>query len=184
MAETIREYLDTVQEQIRWKRARPVVARELEQHLNDQRGAFLEEGNTPETAERLAVEEMGDPVSVGTALDRVHRPRPQWGMLAAMAVSLCGWLALRLFERYGVSYFPEYIWRFDAIALLACGVAAWGLIMMPANLIVTPYFTGMPVDAIRALLLPIILPFNLIKAGINAIVTFLVYKSVSPLLHR
>ena len=53
MAETIREYLDTVQEQIRWKRARPVVARELEQHLNDQRGAFLEEGNTPETAERL-----------------------------------------------------------------------------------------------------------------------------------
>ena len=71
-----------------------------------------------------------------------------------------------------------------ALIALACGVAAWGLIMMPANLIVTPYFTGMPVDAIRALLLPIILPFNLIKAGINAIVTFLVYKSVSPLLHR
>ena len=42
----------------------------------------------------------------------------------------------------------------------------------------------MPVDAIRAILLPIILPFNLIKAGINAVVTFLVYKSVSPLLHR
>ena len=71
-----------------------------------------------------------------------------------------------------------------ALIALACGVAAWGLIMMPANLIVTPYFTGMPVDAIRAILLPIILPFNLIKAGINAIVTFLVYKSVSPLLHR
>ena len=60
-----------------------------------------------------------------------------------------------------------------ALIALACGVAAWGLIMMPANLIVTPYFTGMPVDAIRAILLPIILPFNLIKAGINAIVTFL-----------
>ena len=83
MAETIREYLDTVQEQIRWKRARPVVARELEQHLNDQRGAFLEEGNTPETAERLAVEEMGDPVTVGTELDRVHRPKPQWWLLTA-----------------------------------------------------------------------------------------------------
>ena len=122
--ETIQAYLDAVGEQIRWKRARPVVARELEQHLTDQRDAFTAEGNDPEVAERMAVEEMGDPVSVGTALDRVHRPRPQWGMLAAMAVSLCGWLALRLFERYGVSYFPEYIWRFDAIALLACGVAA------------------------------------------------------------
>ena len=72
--ETIREYLDAVQEQIRWKRARPVLARELEQHLTDQRDAFLEEGADLETAERLAVEEMGDPVRVGTELDRVHRP--------------------------------------------------------------------------------------------------------------
>ena len=71
-----------------------------------------------------------------------------------------------------------------ALIALLCGVAAWGLIMMPANLIITPIFTGMPVEAIRAILLPIILPFNLIKAGINATVTFLVYKSVSPLLHR
>ena len=46
MADTIRAYLDTVQEQIRWKRARPVVVRELEQHLADQRDAFLEEGTT------------------------------------------------------------------------------------------------------------------------------------------
>lgn len=83
MAETIREYLDTVEEQIRWKRARPVLARELEQHLTDQRDAFLEEGNAPETAERLAVEEMGDPVEVGTELDHIHRPKPQWGLLAA-----------------------------------------------------------------------------------------------------
>lgn len=71
-----------------------------------------------------------------------------------------------------------------ALIALLCGVVAWGLIMMPANLIITPIFTGMPVEAIRAILLPIILPFNLIKAGINAVVTFLVYKSVSPLLHR
>ena len=44
MAEIMREYLDTV--------------RELEQHLTDQRDAFLEEGSAPEEAERLAVEEM------------------------------------------------------------------------------------------------------------------------------
>ena len=58
MAEIMREYLDTVREQIRWKQARPVVVRELEQHLTDQRDAFLEEGSAPEEAERLAVEEM------------------------------------------------------------------------------------------------------------------------------
>ncbi|MBP3508996.1 MAG: hypothetical protein J6J99_04605 [Oscillibacter sp.] len=124
MAEMIREYLDTVQEQIRWKRARPVVARELEQHLTDQRDAFLEEGDSPEEAERLAVEEMGDPVLVGTELDRVHRPKPQWGSLVVMALSLCVWLALRLYERHMVSYFTDYIWRFGAIVLLACTMAA------------------------------------------------------------
>lgn len=79
--ETIQEYLRAIEEQIRWKRARPVVALELQRHLEDQRDAFLEEGSTPKDAERLAVEEMGDPVSVGAELDHIHRPKPQWGLL-------------------------------------------------------------------------------------------------------
>ena len=96
--ETIRDYLDAVEAQIRWKRARAVAARELETHLEDQREEFLAEGHPPEEAERLAVEEMGDPVSVGADLDRLHRPRPQWGMLAlTLALLLVGsWLRYAL----------------------------------------------------------------------------------------
>ena len=38
-----------------------------------------------------AVEEMGDPVSVGTELDRIHRPKPQLGLLAlTMLLALTG----------------------------------------------------------------------------------------------
>ena len=37
---TIKDYLNTVGEQIRWKRARASVVLELEQHLTDQRDAF------------------------------------------------------------------------------------------------------------------------------------------------
>lgn len=89
--ETIQGYLETVQEQIRWKRARPVVVRELEQHLNDQRDAFIGEGRPPEEAECLALADMGDPIEVGAGLDAVHRPRPQWGLLAlTMALSCTG----------------------------------------------------------------------------------------------
>ena len=89
--ETIRDYLDTAAAQIRWKRARVVAVRELETHLEDQRDEFQAEGHSPEEAERLAVEEMGDPVAVGTDLDRLHRPRPQWGMLAVtLALLLVG----------------------------------------------------------------------------------------------
>ena len=96
--ETIRDYLDTAAAQIRWKRARTVVVRELETHQEDQRNEFQAEGHSPEEAERLAVEEMGDPVAVGTDLDRLHRPRPQWGMLAlTLALLLAGsWLRYAL----------------------------------------------------------------------------------------
>lgn len=96
--ETIRGYLDTAAAQIRWKRARVVAVRELETHLEDQRDEFQAEGHSPAEAERLAVEEMGDPVAVGTDLDRLHRPRPQWGMLAlTLALLLAGsWLRYAL----------------------------------------------------------------------------------------
>ena len=91
--ETIRDYLDTAAAQIRWKRARTVVVRELETHLEDQRNEFQAEGHSPEEAERLAVEEMGDPVAVGTDLDRLHRPKSQWKMLCLLAAALGLWLS-------------------------------------------------------------------------------------------
>ena len=107
--ESVRGYLDAVEAQIRWKRARTVAARELETHLEAQQEEFLAEGHPPEEAERLAVEDMGDPVAVGADLDRLHRPRPQWGMLGltlalllvggwiavAALTALCAWLLVR-----------------------------------------------------------------------------------------
>ncbi|MCI8842214.1 MAG: FtsW/RodA/SpoVE family cell cycle protein, partial [Oscillibacter sp.] len=51
---TIAAYLEAVQGQIRWKRARPLLVRELERHLEDQRDDFLKEGKAPDEAERLA----------------------------------------------------------------------------------------------------------------------------------
>ncbi len=66
-----------------------------------------------------------------------------------------------------------------AILGLICGTLAMGLVMMPANHFITPIFMGVPTEVLDALLLPGILPFNLIKGGINSVVTFLVYKTVS-----
>ena len=41
---------------------------------------------------------------------------------------------------------------------------------------------GVPLDAVVAMILPILTPFNLIKAGINAVLTLIVYKSISNLI--
>lgn len=70
-----------------------------------------------------------------------------------------------------------------AVIALICGVLAMTVIMIPANLVITPLFMGVPREVVIQLL-PAIAGFNFIKAGINAIVTFLLYKRISKFLHR
>ena len=97
MPDQIETYVETVMDQVRWKKARPGLAAEIRTHLLDQRDACLAQGMDEGAAQGEAVRQMGDPVALGTALDRVHRPRPQWGLLVfALALAALGTL-VRLF---------------------------------------------------------------------------------------
>ena len=69
-----------------------------------------------------------------------------------------------------------------AISII-CGVLAMTLIMIPANLFITPYFMGCERSMIVDLL-PFIILFNFIKAGANGLITFFVYKRISKLIHK
>lgn len=73
--------------------------------------------------------------------------------------------------------------RKHALVGLGCGVAAMAVVMMIANLIITPLFMGVTVEAVWSLM-PFIILFNVLKAGINGAVTFILYKRISPFLHR
>ena len=66
-------------------------------------------------------------------------------------------------------------------AMLIAGICV-ALIMVPANLIFTPIYKGAPVEAVKSLILPAIIPVNLLKSAINIAVTFIIYKPVSKLL--
>ena len=70
-----------------------------------------------------------------------------------------------------------------AIIALVCGTLAMVAIMIPANLLITTKFMGLTVDALMPFM-PWIVLFNFIKAGVNSIVTFLIYKRISPFLHK
>lgn len=75
--------------------------------------------------------------------------------------------------------------RAGAAIGLILGTICWGLVMMVANHFITPLFMGVPVEMVDAMLLPVILPFNLIKAGVNSLITFLIYKTISRhVIHR
>lgn len=67
-----------------------------------------------------------------------------------------------------------------AIIALVSGFVVWIVVMIPANIIIRPLFDGTSMDVVITLL-PAILLFNLIKAGVNSILTFLLYKRVHKL---
>lgn len=46
------------------------------------------------------------------------------------------------------------------------------------NYMIAPIYMGYPREAIVELLLPAFLPFNLIKGGLNAAITMLLYKPI------
>ena len=71
-----------------------------------------------------------------------------------------------------------------AIIGLIAGVIIATAVMCLMNYLVTPYYMGAPREAIVAMLIPVIIPFNLLKAGLNAVITFLVYKRISGFLHK
>ncbi len=75
-----------------------------------------------------------------------------------------------------------------AAAAIGAGSLAMAAVMFGANLVVTPYFMLGAVNAQTVgtvlSLMPYILLFNFGKAIVNGVVTFLVYKRVSPILHR
>ena len=93
------EYLKTLTDQIRCKMAREAVRDELLGHIEDQKAAFISEGMEQDEAEEAAVLEMGDPVETGNEMDRIHRPKMAWGMIALIAVlSIAGYVVQKLIE--------------------------------------------------------------------------------------
>lgn len=69
-----KEYMNTLCEQIGNKYAKQLVSAEYENHIEDQKAAYMEEGMTEEEAERQAVRQMGDPIEAGGRLNKIHRP--------------------------------------------------------------------------------------------------------------
>lgn len=71
-----------------------------------------------------------------------------------------------------------------AVEGLVCGLIGMTIIMVLWNYLVTPIYLGYPREAVVELLLPAIVPFNLLKGGINMALVLLLYKHVVNALRR
>lgn len=71
-----------------------------------------------------------------------------------------------------------------AVLGLLCGWALMAAVMLLWNYLIAPLYMGQPREAVAALLLPAFLPFNLLKGGLNAAGTFLLYRPLSGALQK
>lgn len=73
----------------------------------------------------------------------------------------------------------------SAVVGLAVGVVALTAVMLLWNYLVTPlYKPNMTREMVAGMLLPVILPFNLLKGGLNMALTLLLYQPVNNGLRR
>jgi len=124
--EKIQEYATAVCDQIKWKKAHAVISEEIENHLIDQRDAYMAGGAGETAATNKAIVQMGDPIAIGTQLDRTHRPKPQWSMMLLTAALLfTGFLIRILIVNNGSSPWPMPMQLISAVIGLGLMAAAY-----------------------------------------------------------
>ena len=71
-----------------------------------------------------------------------------------------------------------------AVVGLASAVFAVTSVMLLANLLITPYYLHAPTEAVVAMIPTVLLPFNFVKATLNAAIVLLLYKPLSNVLKK
>lgn len=71
-----------------------------------------------------------------------------------------------------------------AVVGLVSGVCAVTAVMLLANLLITPYYLGGSPKDVAAMIPTVLLPFNLVKATLNAAIVLLLYKPISTVLKK
>ena len=71
-----------------------------------------------------------------------------------------------------------------AVIGLVIGILTMVAAMLLWNYIITPFYMGVPRETVAGMLMSVFLPFNLVKGGINAALTLLLYKPVVSALRK
>lgn len=119
-----------------------------------------------------------------------------WGLAATLIVSVIqgitvsassGWIGI-VMHLISTGIFVSVISichkkTHKLIFSLVFGALSVVLVMIPMNLVFTGIFMGTGVMTVVKMLIPAIIPFNLLKAGINVAVAGILYKRMTNYLH-
>lgn len=140
------EYLEKVTAQMRCKKAREPVAWELKQHIEEQAEKYKEFGLDEESAKERAVAQMGDPIQVGTDMDRIHRPdmdKRTFFFICILSIGGSFIYRLLLHTEAGLPSLPVLFWQVFAGSvpgILIMGGIMWCDYTLPGR---HPFLIGM-----------------------------------------
>ena len=100
-----------------------------------------------------------------------------WGSLMTCIVVICWVLPIGLAHRVSQTRAAVLVGLVLGGVLSIVGAVA-------GNLAITPIYTGTDLAAVLAMVVPILLPFNILKAVINVILSFILYGPVEKLVSR
>ena len=111
-------------------------------------------------------------------------------IIQGMTVSTgSGWIGIMMhilatgsFVLVAGNIYKRYHTKKGAVLSLIVGILTMTVTMILWNLFFTPLFLGVPMEAVLPLMLPAIIPFNLLKAGVNAVISYVLYKRVKQFL--
>ena len=81
-------------------------------------------------------------------------------------------LAAGLIYRYGRKN------TLNAVVAMLVGIVVTCAVMAFWNIIFTPIFMGVPRQVVIEMVLPVFLPFNFIRAGVNSVIAFVAWRAV------
>lgn len=98
-----------------------------------------------------------------------------WGALMNFAGSATFAVTASLIYKYNKSFK-------GAVMGLVAAVFAMTAVMIVMNLLITPIYAHCDTKTVVGMIVPLLLPFNLIKSVLNAAITFMLYKPLSQAL--
>ena len=82
----IKDFLNRVCQEIKYKPARQGIAEELELHIQDIKESYIDRGMKETEAEEKAVSQMGVAEEIGRKLNKIHKPKLDWKLLILVTI--------------------------------------------------------------------------------------------------
>ncbi len=116
----IKEFLENVCNEIKYKPIREDISEELSLHIQEQKEEYIKEGLEENVAEERAVSNMGEAEEIGKKLNKIHKPKFDWILTLLVAILIgFGFLIITIRGKQEVDEISiYYFWRPISFLLL------------------------------------------------------------------